>query len=142
MSSSLSLFSCFNFEFQFKAEAEKLASETDKLEEQMEEVRKEGREQVRQVKSNLDTKLAQLEKRAEKLAAEKFELTMDNEEMSKKMKVTQESLRKMEREVGQAQVDIIFNFIIIFVFIPIIIFLITGGEGMVNKPAEERSWNK
>ena len=103
----------------------------------MEEVRKEGREQVRQVKSNLDTKLAQLEKRAEKLAAENFELTMDNEEMSKKMKVTQESLRKMEREVGQAQVDII-----IFVFIPIIIFLITGGEGMVNKPAEERSWNK
>ena len=102
----------------------------------MEEVRKEGREQVRQVKSNLDTKLAQLEKRAEKLAAENFELTMDNEEMSKKMKVTQESLRKMEREVGQAQVDII-----IFVFILIIIFL-TGGKGMVNQPAEERSWNK
>ena len=107
----------------------------------MEEVRKEGREQVRQVKSNLDTKLAQLEKRAEKLAAENFELTMDNEEMSKKMKVTQESLRKMEREVGQAQVDIIFNFIIIIILV-FIIFLITGGEGMVNKPAEERSWNK
>ena len=51
-------------------------------------------------------------------------------------------LVKMEMEVGQAQVDIIFNFIIIFVFIPIIIFLITGGKGMVNKPAEERSWNK
>jgi len=88
-----------------EAEAEKLASETDKLEEQVEETRKEAREQVRQVKSSLDTKLAQLEKRAEKLAAENFELTMDNEEMSKKMKVTQESLRKMEREVGQAQVE-------------------------------------
>ena len=88
-----------------EAEAEKLASETDKLEEQVEEARKEGREQVRQVKSSLDTKLTQLEKRAEKLAAENFELTMDNEEMSKKMKVTQESLRKMEREVGQVQVE-------------------------------------
>ena len=99
-------------------------------------------EDGQQYLSLLDTKLAQLEKRAEKLAAENFELTMDNEEMSKKMKVTQESLRKMEREVGQAQVDIIFNFIIIFVFIPIIIYLITGGEGMVNKSAEEHSWNK
>merc|ERR1719500_594505 len=88
-----------------EAEAEKLASETDKLEEQVEEARKEAREQVMQVKSSLDTKLAQLEKRAEKLAAENFELTMDNEEMSKKMKVTQESLRKMEREVGQVQVE-------------------------------------
>ena len=88
-----------------EAEAEKLASETDKLEEQVEEARKEAREQVRQVKSSLDTKLAQLEKRAEKLAAENFELTMDNEEMSKKTKVTQESLRKMEREVGQVQVE-------------------------------------
>ena len=88
-----------------EAEAEKLASETDKLEEQVEEARKEAREQVRQVKSSLDTKLAQLEKRAEKLAAENFELTMDNEEMSKKTKVAQESLRKMEREVGQVQVE-------------------------------------
>ena len=81
------------------------ASETDKLEEQVNEARKEAREQVRQVKTSLDTKLAQLEKRAEKLAAENFELTMDNEEVSKKMKVTTESLRKMEREVGQAQVE-------------------------------------
>ena len=88
-----------------EAEAEKLASETDKLEEQVNEARKEAREQVRQVKTSLDTKLAQLEKRAEKLAAENFELTMDNEEVSKKMKVTTESLRKMEREVGQAQVE-------------------------------------
>lgn len=57
------------------------------------------------MKTSLDTKLAQLEKRAEKLAAENFELTMDNEEMVNKMKVTQESLRKVEREVGQVQVE-------------------------------------
>jgi len=88
-----------------ETEAEKFAAETEKLQAEVEKAKLETREQVRSVRSGLETKINQLEKRGEKVAAENFELSMDSEDLSKKLKLSQEAVRKMERELGQVNVE-------------------------------------
>jgi hypothetical protein len=51
------------------------------------------------------TRREQVEKKSEKVAADNFELTLDNDGMKKKLKLSQENVRKVERELGQVQVE-------------------------------------
>jgi hypothetical protein len=84
-----------------EAEAERAAGEAEAAEGRAEAARQEAR----QVRAGLETKLGQLEKRGERLAAENFELTVEKDELGRKVGAAQESARKAEREAGQARVE-------------------------------------
>jgi hypothetical protein len=94
-----------------ESEVEKVSAELERMEEQVKEVKRE------QVRSGMETKVEQLEKKSEKVAADNFELTLDNDGMKKTKvvpgKVTEEVVHgrdeavvgKEEASAGEEECD-------------------------------------
>merc|ERR1711892_103598 len=71
----------------------------------MENLKENQKTNIKQMKDKFEAKIKILETKSENLAADNFEYAVENEELNKKIKVSIESKKKLEKEVSQLKVE-------------------------------------
>ena len=72
---------------------------------QMEKLREDHQFSIKQTKDSFDKKLRLLEQKSEKLGAENFEYSIENEELNKKLTTSLAAAKNLERELSQVKVE-------------------------------------
>ena len=72
---------------------------------QMEKLKENHLCSLKQSKDSFDKKLRSLEQKSEKLGAENFEYSIENQEINKKLSASQAKAKSLERELGQLKVE-------------------------------------
>ena len=72
---------------------------------QMEELKESHLFSLKQSKESFDKKLRSLEQKTEKLGAENFEYSIENQEINKKLSASLAKAKTLERELGQLKVE-------------------------------------
>merc|ERR1711981_979664 len=83
-------------------EMSKMMERTDH---QMEKLKENHLSSLKQAKDSFDKKLRSLEQKSEKLGAENFEYSIENQEINKKLSTSLAKVKTLERELGQLQVE-------------------------------------
>ena len=72
---------------------------------QMEKLKENHQCSLKQSKETFDKKLRSLEQKSEKLGAENFEYSIENQDINKKLSASVAKVKTLERELGQLKVE-------------------------------------